>query len=156
MDAGDAAVVGRRLVFRWRFQFRLRTLLVLTVVVALPFSWLGLEMKRAKEQRDAVAAIRRLGGKAIHDHEFDVTASDDGDLLVWLAQMVPPAPLWLRTLVGNDFFTTVDHVTLRVDTPDREPYLPRNSTICGACSTANPCTVPGSRSRMRGWSTSDV
>ena len=103
------------LVFRWRFQFRLRTLLVLTVVVALPCSWLGLEMKRAKQQRDAVAAIRRLGGNAIHDREFDVTASDDGDLLVCLAQINPPAPLWLRTLVGNDFFTTVDHVTLRVE-----------------------------------------
>ncbi len=102
------------LLFRWRFQFSIRSLLVLVVAVALPFSWLGLEMKKAREQCDAVAAIRRLGGKAIHDYEFDVTASDDGDLLVLLAQMNPPAPLWLRTLAGNDFFTTVDDVTLRV------------------------------------------
>jgi hypothetical protein len=30
---------GVALVFRWRFQFSLRTLLVLTVVIAVPCSW---------------------------------------------------------------------------------------------------------------------
>src|SRR5208283_3150347 len=33
------------LVFRWRFQFSLRSLLVLVVVVALPCSWLAVEIK---------------------------------------------------------------------------------------------------------------
>ena len=48
--------------FRWRFQFSIRSLLVLTVAVAIPCSWLAVEMKRAREQREAVEGIVRLGG----------------------------------------------------------------------------------------------
>ena len=44
------------LTFRRRFQFGIRTLLVLTLAVALPFSWLGVEMRRAREQRDEFGA----------------------------------------------------------------------------------------------------
>ncbi|MFZ1933984.1 MAG: hypothetical protein WCB27_15240 [Thermoguttaceae bacterium] len=50
------------LCFHWRFQFSLRSLLVFTVAVAIPFSWLAVEMKRAREQREAVAAIEKAGG----------------------------------------------------------------------------------------------
>ena len=39
------------LVFRWRFQFSILSLFVLTVAVALPCSWLATEMKAAREQR---------------------------------------------------------------------------------------------------------
>jgi hypothetical protein len=35
------------LIFRWRFQFSIRSLLVLAVAVALPFSWMAVEMKRS-------------------------------------------------------------------------------------------------------------
>ena len=49
------------LIFRWRFQLGTRTLLVLTLAVALPFSWLAVEMKKAREQKGAVAAIKELG-----------------------------------------------------------------------------------------------
>jgi hypothetical protein len=48
------------LIFRPRFQFGIRTLLVLTVAVALPFSWLAVEMKNAREQWEAVEAVRKL------------------------------------------------------------------------------------------------
>ncbi len=41
-------------VFRWRFQFSILALLLLTVVVAVPFSWLATEMKEARKQREAV------------------------------------------------------------------------------------------------------
>lgn len=47
------------LCFHRRFQFSLRSLLVLTVAVAIPFSWLAVELKKAREQREAVEAIRR-------------------------------------------------------------------------------------------------
>ena len=42
------------LIFRWRFQFSIRALLLLTVVVAVPCSWLATEMKQAARQRDAI------------------------------------------------------------------------------------------------------
>jgi len=55
------------LVFRLRFQFTIRTLLVLTVAVALPFSWFGVEMKKAWEQAAVTAAIERGGGAWVYD-----------------------------------------------------------------------------------------
>ena len=45
------------LLFRWRFQFSIRSLLVLTVAVAVPCSWLAVEMKAARKEREAAAAI---------------------------------------------------------------------------------------------------
>jgi len=54
------------LCFRWRFQFSLRSLLILTVAVALPFSWLAVEMRWAKEQRQAIERIHELGGQVYY------------------------------------------------------------------------------------------
>ena len=45
---------GVAMVFRWRFQFSIRSLLVLVVAVAVPRSWLAVEMRRAERQREAV------------------------------------------------------------------------------------------------------
>jgi len=84
------------LLFRRRFQFTIRTLLVLTVAVALPFSWLGVEMKRAKEQRDLVDGIRKVRGSVTYDWEFGKPLK---------AQQ--PELRWLRTMLGEDFFGEV-------------------------------------------------
>ena len=43
---------GVAVVFWRRFQFSLRSLLVLVVVVALPCSWLGVEMRTARRQKE--------------------------------------------------------------------------------------------------------
>ena len=48
------------LIFRWRFQFSMRSLLVLVVVVALPCSWLAVEMKAAREQRTGSRIVIRV------------------------------------------------------------------------------------------------
>ena len=50
------------LVFRWRFQFSILSLLFLVVVVAVPCSWLSAEKKRAKKQREAVEEIPKSRG----------------------------------------------------------------------------------------------
>ena len=68
------------LVFRWRFQFSIRSLLVLTVAVALPCSWLAVEMRAAKRERVAAAAFEELSGF--------VEWSD------------PSGPVWLSSLLG--------------------------------------------------------
>ena len=49
-------------IFRWRFQFGMRSLLVLVVFAAIPFSWLAVETKLARSHAQMVAEIRRLGG----------------------------------------------------------------------------------------------
>lgn len=45
------------LLFRWRFQFGIRFLLMLTVLVALLFGWPVAEIRKAREQRAAVEMI---------------------------------------------------------------------------------------------------
>src|SRR5689334_12270618 len=42
------------LLFRLQFQFSLRSLLLLTLAVAVPCSWLAAELRRAKEQAAAL------------------------------------------------------------------------------------------------------
>ena len=88
-------------VFRRRFQFSIRSLLVLTVAVALPFSWLAVEVKRAREQEEA-AAIYKLGGNVWFDYQI-IDGCDYPDL----DRGPPRRPTWLLGLLGNDFFAAV-------------------------------------------------
>ncbi len=94
------------LVVRWPFQFGIRTLLVLMVAVALPFSWLSVVLKKAREQGAAVESITKLGGEVHYDYEADPT------------QVRMPDPKlsvrsWLRKSLGDDFFADVISVYYR-------------------------------------------
>jgi len=64
-DAGQTAAppVETKRKRRW-FQCSLRTLLVLMLVFACGFGWLAYQIKRAREQWQAVAAIEKLGGES--------------------------------------------------------------------------------------------
>ena len=90
------------LVFRGRFQFSIRSLLVLTLVVALPCSWLSWQMTKAREQKEAVEAIRKLWGVG-HDGEMVDYAYDSDASENPVPTVEPPEPLWLRNLLGADF-----------------------------------------------------
>jgi hypothetical protein len=46
---------------RW-LRFRLRTLLVLVVVLSVPLGWVAMNMQQARRQREAVKAILEAGG----------------------------------------------------------------------------------------------
>ncbi|MGO8691309.1 MAG: leucine-rich repeat domain-containing protein [Thermoguttaceae bacterium] len=74
--------------FRLRFQFTIRSLLLLTLVVAIPCSWLAVARQEARRQREAVAEIERAGGR----------------VYAW------PEPAWLRELLVDDLFTNVTEV----------------------------------------------
>ncbi|MGO8688792.1 MAG: leucine-rich repeat domain-containing protein [Thermoguttaceae bacterium] len=83
--------------FRWRFQFGIRALLVLTLVVAILCSWLATETKQARKQRTAAQAVVDAGGNVMYDYQrnrYDVTSQ-------------PPTPARLRKLLGDDFFVSV-------------------------------------------------
>jgi hypothetical protein len=88
------------LIFRWRFQFSIRTILVLTAAVALSFSWLRVEMKKAAEQEKAAAAIRGGGGRVWYDWELTPWGTYTSDA-------EPLGPAWARGLLGDDFFGRV-------------------------------------------------
>jgi hypothetical protein len=90
------------LLFHWRFQFSLRSLLVATVAVAIPFSWLAVEMKKAREQREVVEAIRKVGGSGLYDYDRLLPSASRP---IWLRKF--PSPPWLRKLVGDDFLGNV-------------------------------------------------
>ena len=76
------------LLLRWRFQFSIRSLLVMAVVVAIPCSWFAVKIRQAKREREIVVAFK----------EPFVSPK-------WSA---PSGPAWLRKLIGDDLFTHVE------------------------------------------------
>jgi Leucine-rich repeat (LRR) protein len=94
------------LILRWRFQFSIRSLFILTVAVAFPFSWLAAEMKKAREQRATVDEIRTCGGLLSYDWELESVS--------WrrIPNATPPEPAWLRKLVGGSFFESLAMISL--------------------------------------------
>jgi hypothetical protein len=82
------------LLFRRRFQFTIRSLLVLVVVVAMPCSWLGVEMKKAKTQEKYAESIMEVGAG------------------IGLANT--SVPVWLRRVFGEYFFVRVDSVQFAI------------------------------------------
>ena len=90
---------------RW-FQFRLRTLLVLVVVLCLPLSWLAVELQRARRQYLVVQALRSHGATVHYDTRVSTR----------------PRPFSLRRLLGDDFFCHVDCVEFDSES-DKRPRL---------------------------------
>ena len=88
------------MLFHWWFQFGIRSLLILTVAVAIPCSWLTAAMKAAKEQGQAVDEIKKLGGSVGYDWEFDAAGTNR-------LNAQPPGPEWLRKLLRDDFLEAV-------------------------------------------------
>jgi len=55
---------------RW-YQFSVRTLFGLVLLLSIGLSWLGAKMHGARQQRQAVAAIEALGGRVYYERVFD-------------------------------------------------------------------------------------
>ncbi len=87
------------LLFRWRFQFSMRSLLVMVVAVAVPCRWLAVEMKEAEKQKRAVEAISKAGVDVYYDYQFDATGSWTG--ASW------GGPTCVRNWFGEDFVADV-------------------------------------------------
>jgi hypothetical protein len=88
---------------RW-YQFSLRTLFVITLIVAIPSMLIGRKVEQKRQQLAAVEAIRRLGGYAVFDWEFDDYTGE--------MHSQPPGPSWLREFLGENYFAEVERVTL--------------------------------------------
>lgn len=81
---------------RW-FQFGLRTLLVLTTIVAVLFAgW----SHKARQQREAVASLRVAGGGVIYDYRAHGL------------EQPPNLPAWLLKALGVDYFASAQGVYL--------------------------------------------
>jgi len=88
------------LLFRWRFQFSVRSLVVLVVAIAIPCCWLAVKRQQALEQREAFKAFREFPGIIRYDFQLFSPAAE------------PPAPSYLRNMLGDDFFADLEHVCL--------------------------------------------
>jgi hypothetical protein len=77
---------------RW-FQFSLRALLVFVTLLAFACSWLAVKLREVKREEAAAATIEKAGG-----------------VVVWSAYA--PGPGWLRSLLGQHFFASVNRVDL--------------------------------------------
>jgi len=55
------------------FQFSIRSLLVLVITVAVPCSWLAVEMQQAITQKEAVEGLAEQGGFVGYDYEMNST-----------------------------------------------------------------------------------
>lgn len=95
---------------KW-FQFRLRTLLVLTALVACTAGTLGVRFKQARDQRIAVTELLKLGATITYE---DGNRVQQNVPLGRLSQIAPTAKsTWMRTLLGDDFFSRVTQLDLR-------------------------------------------
>lgn len=83
-------------------RFRLRALLAVTTLLCI---WLGVEVKRAREQEFVVAAIHQVGGEVHYSYQYDADGNFKQDAAPW-------APAWLRRAVGENLFVTVVGVDL--------------------------------------------
>jgi hypothetical protein len=100
--------------FRSRFQFGIRSLLILTVVVAVSCSWLTVEMMKATEQMNTVNGL---------DIDCDWQIDADGKQQ---PNAQPPEPLLLRAVLGDGFFDDVVGAKPRDDDQmERPKKLPR-------------------------------
>jgi len=95
MTAPDTDASKRPAKRRW-FAYSLRTLMIVTAVAAL---WLGIKTNQVRRQRVAVAAIKASGGRVIYDFQRQGAGQKQDEK--------PPAPKWLRDLIGDDYFQSV-------------------------------------------------
>lgn len=104
-DLGSAARKRRFL------QFRLRTLIVGTGVIAI---WLGWYVNSATRQREAVRPDLARGGTIEYDYQYDAVRG-------WRVPTGKPSrPVWLQRLLGDDYFHDVVTVGMDVDQSDHD------------------------------------
>jgi hypothetical protein len=90
---------GVAVLFHRRFQFGIRSLLVLTVAVALPFGWLSWEMTTARGQKDAVERIRKAKLQIRYDYQYGAQGN--------LKSAATSGPTWAHDWFGDDFLSDV-------------------------------------------------
>jgi hypothetical protein len=111
---------GVSLVFRLRFQFGIRSLLVLTFVLAVVGSWFAVRVGQARRQANVVEALREARRRITYDYETD----DDGP---FIDSAISPGPAWLEVRLGGDFLSDV--VTATSSYEDDDEYVCRVSEL---------------------------
>jgi len=72
---------------RRRYQFRLRTLLIVVTLVAVPCAYVGWQAKVVRERRALLDSLKAAGGGAIPVFHYEY---------------IPPPPPWIRRVFGDE------------------------------------------------------
>ncbi len=112
---------------RWRFQYRLRTLLAFMLLASIFFAWLGTKVRAAAAQREVVVHLR--GGywyddqcHGPNDWVFRFDNHDDFAGRGWIIRGSDAGSIsrWLWSVVGEDMLRTVVAVTCADDASLKE------------------------------------
>ena len=91
---------------RRRFQFSLRSLLIVVTLVGIVCGWLGSKIDRKVKERKLIEAIVKRRGVVWYDFQC---ADSNGRVI---PDAKPPGPDWLRSLLGENFFSEVRAVLI--------------------------------------------
>jgi hypothetical protein len=100
------------LLFRCWFQLSLRALLLLAVAVAVPSSWLSVEMRQAATQQQAIKAIVRTDTETWYDYSIQYDRDSCCNDTIY-PNREPPEADWLLRLVGIDFLHDVVYIEVK-------------------------------------------
>ncbi len=90
---------------RW-LQYSLRWPLLSASLLAILCGWFVMKVEQAAKQKAVVEEIENAGGLVWRDYQFEA----DGTFSTKDPQ--PPGPIWLRRLLGDDFFMNVTKLDL--------------------------------------------
>jgi hypothetical protein len=121
---------------RHRLKLSLRAMMLVILLLGV---WLGWQVNKAREQREAVAAVQRYGGWVHYDYEFV-----NGKLTPGRS---PRVPRWLRRLLGDEFFQQVRQVSLVYDDSTGKRFDNTNVVACDDV-LARVARLPGLRSLL--------
>lgn len=91
-----------------RFRFSLRWLLVFMGLLAVLLGIVGQRVVDARKQRELIFLIQEYGGE--NHHEMNFTSEAERTIRFGNLEFDPrlPGPLWLRRLVGDEYFVRVE------------------------------------------------
>jgi hypothetical protein len=93
-----------------RFQYRLRTMFIITAVVAVVCGWLASKVEKKRRELKAAEVVSQFGAVR-YDYETD----ENGD---YVDNSEPHGPKWLRNLLGENYFSEVVGVSM-IPTDDK-------------------------------------
>lgn len=74
------------------------------VIIAILCAWLGREIERKRQEREAVKSIIKDGWTVIYDSQIDPSGRFQ------YSSDRPRGPGWLRTVLGDNFFSEAKRV----------------------------------------------
>lgn len=106
MDTTSARTTEHKALPRRWPQFGLKAMLLIVFACAVASLWLAVSIRRAKERRESVLSLEKLGAEIIYRHQRPVW---NGPINY---KATHPGPGWLREKLGDAFFDRVAEVYL--------------------------------------------